>query len=514
MARPTPVIRNQNVLDFSMFRRAYFAMRRMFQGNRDLYKVFGYHAAAGYDDRYFKYLRQDIAARVVDAPAAALWTNPPLVTATDDLWNQMWDDLVARFNLYNVIERCDKLAGIGRYSLLLIGYNDGLSLDQPVNTRAISQKSEKILYLQPYSERTARIVQYTSNPRDSNFMKPSMYEISPMSEFVIGFDNTITAKDHPKGLNSTFKVHYSRIVHIAENCLENAIFGSPRMERVFNILDDLMKVTGGSAETYWLTANRGLHIDVDKEMELDPDDEKNLSDEVDEYVNNLRRIIRTRGTKVNSIGSEVADPTGVFNVLVSILSGATGIPRRILTGSEAGQLASDQDRANWADRIDERRADFGNPFVLFPLMKKLTQSGFLPTSNETEITVDWPTAFKLSPLENAMTSAQHARSATNFAKMFETMEKLKRGEPGTPGQTDPETGKAVPGTEVASIPGVDLGDLVTIYEARKMLGLDKEPVTFDSGADIGARVNAKGPGTKSHLRRVQIKSGNLMKFGL
>ena len=69
------------------------------------------------------------------------------------------------------------------------------------------------------------------------------------------------------GINSStvrkVEVHYSRILHVAEGVLQNSYKGEPRLSRVFNLLDDLMKVAGGSAETFWLTANRGLQADID-----------------------------------------------------------------------------------------------------------------------------------------------------------------------------------------------------------------------------------------------------------
>lgn len=503
----------------SAFNRVMWSIQGMLTGRRNLYDVFGYSWNPTYDQRFFKYLRQDVAARVVDAPAAALWTNPPQVTSTSQEWNDLWEDLIARMNLFSNIERTDKLAGIGRFALLLIGYNDAGSLDQPVNTRAITQKTQKILYLQPYSERTVTIKSYNLNPRSEGFMRPEIYTIQPMSEYIIGFDGR-GSKGSGKSLAS-FDVHASRVVHIAENILENGVFGSPRMERVYNILDDILKVTGGSAETFWLTANRGLHIDIDKDLEMDSDDEANLSDEVDEYSNQLRRVLRTRGTKVTSLGSDTPDPTGTFKVLISVLSGATGIPNRILIGAEAGQLASEQDRANWADRVDERRASWGNPYVLFPLIKGLTHAGYLPGDPLMEITVEWPTSFKMSPLEKAQTSAQHARSATNFAKAIETMETLKRGEPGTPDSTSPD-GTVIPGTP--AIPGLDLGgsELITIDEAREMIGLDKPPVTFDSGEDVGADgtpkkipppASAPSINQRIHERKVTVSLSTIMRIG-
>ena len=453
----------------------------MFGGRRNLYDVFGYSRNPTFSDCMAKYVRQDIAARVIDAPAAALWTNPPQIIAEQEDWNIAWLNLVIQCQLWERIERLDKLAGLGKYSIVLIGFNDGLPLDQPVNPTKVARSDRKVLYLQPYSVESAEIQMFEDNHTSEHYMKPKMYLIDPKNEIAPLSQPSKQGAIPAKGL-SKFQVHHSRVLHICENPLENDVFGAPRLERVYNILDDLLKVTGGTAETFWLTGNRGMQVDIDKDMELDPGDEKALAAELDEYSQNLRRVIRTRGVKINNLGSDNPDPTGTFNVLIQMLSGATGIPRRILTGSEAGQLASDQDRANWADRIDERRSDFGNPIVLIPLLAKLSQYGALPIPEKLVITINWPNAFKLSPLENAQTSAQHARSATNFAKAIETMYNLNLGTPGSEGVTDPETG-AVSGA-VAAIPGADLGDLISIDEARKMIGLDKPENTIDGVEDL------------------------------
>jgi len=509
----TSKFRGQDALGMDMFRRINYAVQSWFQGKRNYYDVFGYTVNPTFDHRMAKYLRQDVAARIVDAPALAMWTNPPQVTSTSDGWNLLWDDLIARYNLWSAIERGDKLAGIGRFSLLLLGFNDGRDLSLPVNTRAITQKDPKILYIQPYSERCVKVKGFNTNAMDENFNKPELYTIFPQNEFVLAFNNaSLNRKDN---LNGAFDVHASRVIHMAENCLENSVYGSPRMERVYNVLDDLLKVVGGAAETFWLTGNRGLHIDIDKEMEIDTGDEAALSAEMDEYQHQQRRIIRTRGAKVTAIGSDNPDPTGAFNMLINMLSGATGIPKRILTGAEAGQLASEQDRANWADRIDERRASWGNPWVIFPIIKKLVAAGYFPREEEIEVTVDWPTSFKMSPLENAQTSAQHARSATNFAKAIETMENMKRGTPATPAMPGKPGPDGAPGIEIPGdpgVPGLDLGDLVTVDEARKMIGLDKPAVTFDSGEDIAAPSSGPPSAQRVHDRRVKISVGRIMHF--
>lgn len=510
--RAMNVIRGLRGSDIGMFRRLNYVLQTLFGGKRNLYDVFGYTYNPTYDQKFFKYLRQDIAGRVVDAPASALWTNPPLITSTDELWNTRWDDLIARHNLWSIVERCDRLAGIGRYAILIIGFNDGQDLSRPVNTRSTSQKSNNnILFLQPYSERCAEIIKYNQDAQSEDFGKPELYRIYPMNDFTISWNGKTVPAGKNRNASGSFEVHASRVIHLAENCMENEVFGSPRIERVYNLLDDLLKVVGGSAETFWLTGNRGIHIDIDKEMEMDAEDAKNLTAEVEEYQHQQRRFIRTRGGTVKNLGTDVADPTGVFNVLIAMLSGATGIPKRILIGAEAGQLASEQDRANWADRIDERRANWANPYVIFEVIKKLAKARYLPTPDNVEITVEWPSSFKMSPLEDAQTSAQHARSATNFAKAIETMENLKRGKPAQEAQLDDE-GNPIPGTEKAAVPGSTFDeDLITIPEARKFIGLDKYPVTFDSGEDI-AQNQKNGEPRRQYSRRVQISQSRILRI--
>lgn len=455
-------------------------LANVFSSRRNLYDVFGYTINPSFQQCMAKYVRQDIAGRVVDAPANALWTNPPVITSNNADWDQTWRDFIIQLRLWERLNRADKLAGIGKYSIILIGFNDGQTLDKPVNASRVAAQQKKVLYLQPYSSESAKISKYVNNTASEHFMKPEIYTIDPKHDIdILGQHKQISGI--PAIGMAPFTVHRSRVLHICENPMENEVFGAPRMERVFNVLDDLLKVTGGAAETFWLTANRGLHIDIDKDLSMDPADEDALADEIDEYSNNQRRIIRTRGTKVSSLGSDVVDPRGAHSILLATLSSATGIPQRILTGAEAGQLASEQDRANWADRVDERRSDFAMPRVLLPLMGLLTLGGALEAPDDLTVSVLWPHAFKLNPLEAAQTSAQHARSATNFASTFDKLEKLKRGEPGTAPTTSPD-GTVIPGTP--AIEGADYTGFVSVEEARIFIGLDKPENTIDGAADI------------------------------
>jgi hypothetical protein len=401
-----------NAMQYSLARSMLAARAGMgFGGARDYYATFGYKRNPDHKDFIAKYLWQDIAGRIINAPVDALWTDHPQLDG-GARFNKRWKDVVDQTDLFFHLSRADKFAGLGAYAVLLIGIDDGLPLDQPVRPGT----SRNITFLQPYLQGSIEILTLEQSFNSPRFGLPVMYKITP-GDTLSKNSSFLLSKNA-----QAFQVHYTRLLHLADNCLENNVVGHSRLEPVYNTLDDIIKVAGGSAETYWLTANRGMQVDVDKEMELDEDDAAALAAEVDEYSNGLRRVMRTRGVKINSLGSDVADPRGNFNVLIALLSSNTGIPQRVLMGAEAGQLASQQDRANWANRIEERQQNWGAPKCLKPLVAQLTMMGVIPSPINLKIT--WAEAFKMSPLERGQTSAQQARSITNVTRAIETSQKV------------------------------------------------------------------------------------------
>lgn len=376
-----------------------------FGGKRSLYDVFGYPKTLRPEDLIAKYKRQDLTVRVVDMPPEETWARPPKVNIPSQ---QKWEDFVARTDLWNRIIQADKLCSFGTFSVLWLGLRGSQDkAAQPIN------KLDDILYIHAYGGSDVEVKMYeddTSNPR---YGQPIAYDVR------VG----------PAVKQKTVRVHYSRIIHIVDRPLQGLIEGEPRLAQVYNVLDDLLKVGGGSAETYWLTANRGMQADIDKDLEIDDADAQALSDELDEYQHQMRRFIRTRGVKINTLGSDVADPRGVFETAMAVLAGATSIPQRILTGSEAGQLASEQDRANWSQYIERRRTVFAQPYILRPILQKLEDLKYIDKGETEKATYEWPEAFSTNPLEEALIRASDGRAIANFSR---------RNQFGNPIMTDEE----------------------------------------------------------------------------
>lgn len=355
---------------------------RTFGGNRDPYVVLGYKEALTPRDYRFRYERDEIAARVCEALPKATWRGGGELIEDEDPervtdFENAWIELETRLKVWPVFERADILAGLGRFSIILIGAPGGLL------TPLVSAKPEQIAYLKPFSEQFITISDTEDLERDATsprFGLPNFYRI------------TSPAVGQPQ-----LRVHYTRVIHVADGLLDDDLYSSPRLQRIWNRLDDLMKVVGGGAEAFWLRANQGLHINIDKELAVGTEEKEDLTEQAEAYAHSASRIFRTRGVEVNTLGSDVAQFDKSADSIISLIAAGTGIPQRILMGSERGELASTQDEGNWEQRVSDRRKSFAGPFVVRALVDRLIAIGALPSPQQYEIR--WPEAMELDDVQ-------------------------------------------------------------------------------------------------------------------
>lgn len=364
-------------------------------GKRDLYEIFGYPQNVTYELNYIKYQRGDIAARIVEAYPDACWSSPPILqndkeSSERNSWEQEVDELFDSISLFDNIRQADMLAQIGRYSILFIGYVDGQTdLTQPV-TRASS-----VAYVKAFSEKTAKIKQKVADPTDPRFGLPEIYDIY--------------VED-----NKTIPVHYTRVIHILERNLDDSIYGCSILERIYNRLEDWEKVIGSSAEIWWLNSRGGFSLEADSDADLGSDDEKEeLKKQVEAYQHNLTRMIRTKGLSVKPLVQEVDSPKDNVSVIISAISGATGIPQRILVGSERGELASSQDEKNWVKRIEERRIKFCEPVILNKIVDSFIAYGVLSKIDMYEW--EWSNLVNIDEKTRSETAKNKASAIATYA---------------------------------------------------------------------------------------------------
>ena len=362
-----------------------------FNGQRDLYEYLGYKRSLEYADFYSRYKRGGIASRIIDAYPQATWRQQPILLDPDtQLHNERgefvksFDVMARRLKLYHYFERADKLAGIGEYAVIMIGVKGSGAL----NTQLPKVSSfDDVIYITPYSQENAEIKAFDENVNSDRFGLPTVYEVT-------------LSKKLPKQ-----SVHYSRLLHMSEGLLEDEMYGRPRMEPIWNYLDDLDKIMGGSSEAVWRTVDRGIQFDIDKDADLSPDDEDDFADEIEEYVHNLKRYIKTRGVTATPLGSEVASIKDSFDAIVSLIGGTLGIPTRILLGSERGQLASSSDERNFSSRVKERQQSYAEPTIR-AFTNRLGSYGM----NIPDYQISWPDVSILTDKEKSDVAARIAQA--------------------------------------------------------------------------------------------------------
>lgn len=344
-----------------------------FDGQRNLYKALGYKRRLAPMDYRSRFNRNAVANRVVKALPKATWRGGAEIIEDEDpttetAFEAAVADLDKRLStndglgIWAALQQADTLAGIGRYAIIMIGA-PGKSAEP-----LLAASMDEITYLQPYAEEDAKIERFIIDDQDPRFGRPEFYTVQRVS----------TTGDSVNSPAQAMRVHWTRCIHIAEGTLDDSVYGEPRLRCIWNLIDDLEKVTGGGAEAFWKRADQGTVFDLDPMLKIDQPSKDALKKQIHEYEHDMRRFLLTRGVEAKTLGSDVADFSKPVESIISQISAGTGIPQRILMGSEEGKLAGTSDRSNWDDRVADRRLDFAE-IKTRSLIDRFISIGALPT---------------------------------------------------------------------------------------------------------------------------------------
>jgi len=356
-----------------------------------------YPTSLDYYDYLYKYTRQDIAQRIIQAPVGATWRYTPNVFESDEgetSFELAYAKLVDQLDLYNCLKRLDLLAGLGRYSILYLGFDDSENLATP------PKRGSKLLYLSPIPEPRAQISTWDTSIRSSGYGHPLMYSVQ-IASLITG--ETIGSR----------AIHWSRIIHVAENTLDNEFYGLPRLECVYNRLLGLEKLAGGSPEMYWRGARPGYTAQAAENTILTDSQLEGLKGQLSDFVNNLQRWLYVEGLNIQSLAPQVVSPTDHVDVQLQLISAATRIPIRILIGSERGELASSQDERAWLSFIEERRQEVADRIILRPLINRLIGFDVLPQPDNS-FYIEWEPLLVLSDKEKAEIGKIHTETLSKY----------------------------------------------------------------------------------------------------
>lgn len=363
---------------------------------RDLNAACGYPNTPTLSTYRDYYDREGLATKAVDVYPNESWAASPEVYEDENPavltpFERDWNDLVRDHSLWFYCHLADKMSGIGRFGILLLGLDDPTPLDQPpagfdqdLNRNPGRPAARKLAYLQAYPEDLVQVTATDRNPSSPRFGQPVLYTV------------TLADPSDPSGEGgggAPLTVHWSRVVHLVDKRGSSKVYGVPRMQNVLNRLYDLRKILGGAAEMYWRGAFPGFAFKTDPTVaataRLDVD---SVREEFESYANGMKRYLALRGMEVQQLAPQVADPSAHFATQVQALCAALEVPVRIFLGSEAGHLASTQDQETWAGRVRHRRTNYLDPMVVRPLVQRLIRLGCVssPAEGETAFKTFWP----------------------------------------------------------------------------------------------------------------------------
>lgn len=415
----TPETDIDMVMNALMLRRD--ALTRLLDDRRDVDKECHYPASEELTAEYFYQVfeRNGVAARVVDLYPSESWAVTPSVYEDENEDNETefeaaWNELSARLDgsnglfkseegspVWDCLYRLDMLSGIGSYGVLLMGFDDGEELSKPVKKK----KGLGLIYLRPFSHHLIQIARFNNDKTNPRYGLPEAYLITFLDPNEYAGETVIDIGQQ--------EVHWSRVVHVADNSLSSPIYGVPRLRPVLNRVLDIKKVSGGSAEMFWKGAYPGISMETHPQLGGDVTiDATALKEQVQSYMDGLQRMMLTKGMTAKPLSPQVADPTGHVKVYLEEICVTLRCPMRIFLGSERGELASSQDSDTWDRRMMSRQQKHITPKIIVPFVTRLIDYGVLPTPKE--IRVDWPDLVKVSKEKQATIASTRMGAASAY----------------------------------------------------------------------------------------------------
>jgi uncharacterized protein len=398
----------------------------------------------------FLFEREAVAARVVECLPRESWQVDPVVYEDErgdkpTAWEEAWGALGAGLRggrswfaggdahpINEWLQRADVQCGIGQYGVILMGIDDGRELWEPADMRGVdppanlvtptdgaklptnpgAAATRQLRYLRVFPESLANIVERETDKASPRLGQPTMYELvfnSPYSNAALSAP-TGTATGVPQ------RVHWTRVVHVADNLESSELFGAPRMRPVYNNLYALMKLYHGSAEMYWMGAFPGIAITSNPQLQNSSGTRmpvEKLKDMMEAYFNDLQRWIALQGMDAKTLSPQVVSPRDQVDVQLEAICVKLGIPKRIFMGSERGELASSQDDASWNDRLRARQNGFITPRIIVPVVDHLIMLGCLPVP-KLPLKVWWPDLDSQTAAEKAAVAVSRTTALGNY----------------------------------------------------------------------------------------------------
>ena len=347
---------------------------------------FGYTTDLTFEMLYRAYKRGGPGHGAVHRILDKCWMKAPRIKSpaadAESPWEVKTRKALEAVQAWKKLRDFDRRNMVGKYAGLILRVADGQPLRMPM------VKAQRLVDMVPVYENQLRVQGWDSNQDSETFGAVTMWQYRhrpPMA------DNTQAAPD------KWVDVHPSRIVILAEGSVGDFQDGVPLLEAGFNHLVDLEKIGGGSAESYLKNSARTMVFKFDtnsnpQAITQNPDGSTSgksvatvLEEKTQALNSNIDASIALQGGEASTLQTTVHDPEGAFLLAANLFAASVQLPFTILFGQQTGRMASDEDRADYAERCQSRQANELTPMIT-ELITRLQAAGIVDAG---EFEVEW-----------------------------------------------------------------------------------------------------------------------------
>ncbi len=274
-------------------------------------------------------------------------------------------------------------------------------------------KRYKLLYLRPFSEEVTFVKTRETDVTSPRFGLPTMY--------------TIQFRDFPNwGIQAgeiiSRDVHWTRVIHVADNKKMSEVYGIPRGQQSYNYVVNVRKVSSGGAEAHWKSAFPGFAFEVNPEL-ADQDiemDKEGIRQEFERFQNSTQRYMAVQGVTTKPLAPTVTDPSPNIEIQLKLIAITLNTPFRILFGSETEEHAGDNDSETWHKKLAGRCNKYIGPQLMRPFIDRFVAFGILPKPKQ--ICIEWQDFNTPSDLTKAQVSQAKATALAAYNQVGSFMD--------------------------------------------------------------------------------------------
>lgn len=329
----------------------------------------------------------------ITTPFETDWDNVAK-TLNNNSWYQAED--AEGHPLWEYCRRGNILSRICSYGGLLLGTDHKGTLDTELQFKP-GKKTNELLYVRAFDESTLEIAERDEDNTSKRFKQPVYYNI------------TVEGNG---GAGDKKRVHWTRIVHLADNIESSEVETVPTLRPYINRVIDLRKLLGGSAEMYWRGALPPIFLGTDPKLGLKVGMKGESKDAFEAMMESLQRYAFIPGVIPHQLAPSVSDPSKQIAAQIEAICILLGCPVRIFIGSERGELASSQDTRTWNNRLAAYQTKYLIPRLIVPLVDRLINIGVLTAPKNYRVI--FPDLNTLTPMERAQLALSRTDSLVKF----------------------------------------------------------------------------------------------------